>query len=235
MESESTPMTFRFIDPTPEQFSNPHLNVHLQEYWKAGAPVLRSKEAQQASQDWSRVFGREAPLNLEIGPGNGFFLAGMAEFYPEEDWLGLEIRYKRVMLCAKKIQSKALSNALITRYDAWLVGELFPQDSLSGLYTNHPDPWQKKRQAKKRLLNEQFCIWAASALKSGCSWRIKTDFEQHILTVLEHCRDLPFAVTGRENDVESNGAPWEKDIETNYQSKFREKGLPVYALELTRN
>ena len=42
--------------------------------------------------------------------------------------------------------------------------------------------------------------------KSGCSWRIKTDFE-HILTVLEHCQDLPFSITGRENDVERNGAP----------------------------
>jgi len=228
-------MIFRFVDPQPEQFSNPHLNVHLQEYWKSGAPVLRSKEAQEASHDWSRVFGRDAPLNLEIGSGNGFFLAGMASHFPNENWLGLEIRYKRVMLCAKKIISKDLSNALITRYDAWLIAELFGENSLSGLYTNHPDPWQKKRQAKKRLLNQQFCIWAASALKPGCSWRIKTDFQQHILTVLTHCEDLPLVVTGREDDVERNGAPWEHDIETNYQSKFREKGLPVYALELTRS
>jgi tRNA (guanine-N7-)-methyltransferase len=115
------------------------------------------------------------------------------------------------------------------------VGELFKEDSLSGLYTNHPDPWQKKRQAKKRLLNRGFCEWVAKALKKGCTWRIKTDFEQHILAVIEHCQDLPLDITGRENDVNQNGAPWKLDIVTNYQSKFIEKGLPVYALELTRS
>jgi tRNA G46 methylase TrmB len=77
-------------------------------------------------------------------------------------------------------------------------------------------------------------VWASQAIKKGCTWRIKTDFEQHILSVIEHCEDLPFEITGRENDVNKNGAPWEHDIVTNYQSKFREQGLPVYALELTR-
>lgn len=231
---ESQPVKFQFIDPTLDHFDNPSINVHLEQYWNAGPPVLRAVDAQKSCTDWSTVYGRTAPLMLEIGSGNGFFLAGMAALEPEADWLGLEIRYKRVMLCARKIEAKGVSNARITRYDAWLVKELFAKNSLSGLYTNHPDPWQKERQAKKRLLNRSFCEWAAEALQVGCCWRIKTDFEQHILSVIEHCADLPFAITAREADVNANGAPWKHDIVTNYQSKFKEKGLPVYALELTR-
>ena len=231
---ESQPINFQFRDPTPSQFDDPKLNVYLEQYWQAGPPVLRGVDAQKFCANWSDVYGRNAPIKLEIGPGNGFFLAGMAALDPDSNWLGMEIRYKRVMLCARKIQAKGVQNARITRYNAWMVGELFSEDSLSGLYTNHPDPWKKKRQAKKRLLNREFCVWASKALKKGCAWRIKTDFEQHILSVIEHCEDLPFAITGRENDVNKNGAPWEHDIVTNYQSKFREQGLPVYALELTR-
>ena len=101
-------MSFQFIDPTLAQFDNPELNVYLAQYWNAGAPVLRSGDAQKSCADWSKVFGRKAPIKLEIGPGNGFFLAGMAALDPGSDWLGMEIRYKRVMLCAKKIQALAI-------------------------------------------------------------------------------------------------------------------------------
>ena len=226
--------TFQFRDHRPENFSNPDLNAYLKQYWTAEPPVLRGAAAQLLAPDWGRAFGREAPLHLDIGSGNGFFLAGMAEKRKEWNWLGLEIRYKRVMLCAKKIRAKELSNARIMRYDAWLVGELFPEGSLHGLYTNHPDPWMKEKKAKKRLLNRKFCVWAAAALQPGAHWRIKTDFERHILTVLAVCQDLPFVVAGRSNDIHKDGLPWDEDVQTNYEGKFREKGEPVYALELLR-
>ena len=54
---------------------------------------------------------------------------------------------------------------------------------------------EEKRQAKNVSFNREFCVWASKALKTGCAWRIKTDFEQHILSVIEHCEDLPFAIT----------------------------------------
>ena len=225
---------FSFVDPTLKDFTNPDLNVYLKQYWSSGPPVLRGCDAQKCCSDWDAFFGRKAPLKLEVGAGNGFFLAGMAAKDPQSNWLGLEIRYKRVMLCARKILSEQIQNARIMRYDAWLVHELFSQGSLSALYTNHPDPWQKKRQAKKRLLNADFCLWASQALKVGGVWRIKTDFKPHIESVLEHTENLPFKVTGRSEDTHTQGVPWSPDIETNYESKFRLKGLPVFALELER-
>ncbi|MEC7985319.1 MAG: tRNA (guanosine(46)-N7)-methyltransferase TrmB [Myxococcota bacterium] len=225
---------FRFRDHRPENFSNPDLNVYLKKYWSADPPVLRAEDAQAIAPNWDEAFSQSAPLHLEIGSGNGFFLAGMAEKHKDRNWLGLEIRYKRVILCAKKIQSKHLSNARIMRYDAWMVAELFPKASLSGLYTHHPDPWMKEKKAKKRLLNRAFCSWAVSALQPGAIWRIKTDFEQHILTVLDVCEDLPFIVTGRSHHIHRDGLPWDEDIQTNYEGKFRERGEPVHALELTR-
>ncbi|MBW2258620.1 MAG: hypothetical protein JRI25_29080, partial [Deltaproteobacteria bacterium] len=50
----------------------------------------------------------------------------------------------------------------------------------------------------------------------------------------ERVPPLPFAVTGRSEDVISGAAPWADDVETNYQRKFREKGEPVYAIEVVR-
>lgn len=225
-----------FTDPSPDKLPNSDLNPYVKQYWESGFPVVRGIDAPQYKGKWHTCFNdRKAPLHLEIGSGNGFFLAGMAHKRPAENWLGLEIRYKRVILCAKKIVAAQVPNARILRYDAWFLHELFEQAELSGLYTNHPDPWKKKKQSKHRLLNERFVSWAASALKTGARWRIKTDFKTHIEAVLQAVTNAPFEVVGQSEDTKS-GVPWnpEDDITTNYESKFHLQDLPVYGLELER-
>ena len=143
MESESTPVTFRFVDPTPDQFTNPNLNVHLQEYWKAEAPVLRGKYAQRACRDWSSVFGRKHRSIPRSDRGMGSF---WRELHPSIQMRsGIGIRYKRVM-CVQKNSIKGAFQCIDNTLRCVACGELFPENSF-GFCINHPDPWQKKRQA----------------------------------------------------------------------------------------
>lgn len=226
-----------FRDPLPEELPKPDLNLHVDQYFNFGEPVILGREAKRYRGQWENAFQRTAPLCLEIGSGNGFFLAGMAERFPEKNWLGIEIRYKRVVMTAKKIQKAGVKNARITRYDNWCLDDLFEENELAGLYTNHPDPWSKKRQAKKRILSKPFANWAAYVLQSGAEWRIKTDFGTHVDTMLEVIRDLPFTVLGVSRDAHKEGFPWDtaEDITTNYERKFIERDLPIHALRLIRD
>ena len=217
-----------YIDPD----HNPYLNLHRS--W--GRPVLTSTQAPACRGAWDQEFGRKAPLNVEIGTGNGFFFSGMAESHPEQNWLGIEIRFKRVILTAKKLRAECTeSNSRICRYDASALSDLFTPGEIDILYINHPDPWDKERWAKNRLLGPEFLDKIAILMAPGAELRIKTDHLVNVDAVLEHIAGRPFELTARCDDVNGKGAPWAGDVVTNYQRKFLVKGLPVYALRLRRS
>jgi tRNA (guanine-N7-)-methyltransferase len=233
----------RFREMAPEELPLPELNPFVALHLDFGPPLLPAAQAWPNRGRWHELFGREAPLHVEIGSGNGFFLAGLAERHPDWNVLGVEIRYKRVVLTARKLVKAGIPNAYIARYDAWYLDDLFEPGSLSGLYVNHPDPWPKTRHLKNRLVSRWFMERAASLLKPGGWLRVKSDYRPNVDQVaatLNHtdrrqpAPALPFRITGRSEDVITGPAPWPDDIETNYQSKFRRKGEPVYAIEVVR-
>jgi tRNA (guanine-N7-)-methyltransferase len=222
-----------------DAYGMPDLNPYLKLHRDYGPPVVTAAEAVARRSDWSAAFGRSAPLHLEVGPGNGFFLSGMARMHPEWNWLGVEIRFKRVILCAKKIRALGVENARVARYDAFLLDDLIAPGTLDGLYVHHPDPWSRERDEKHRLIGPHFLSWAAAALRPGARFRVKTDHLPHVerlLAVLDALPGAPFRVLGRSDDIVRDGTPWPlaDDVETNYQRKFRQRGLPVYAVWMER-
>ncbi len=230
-------MSRRFVDHPPEYYSRPDLNPYLRLHRSYGPPVILGGDAPGFRGDWSAAFGgRQAPLHVEIGSGNGFFLAGMAARRPDWNWLGLEIRFKRVVLCARKIDAAGVTNARIARYDVHQLDDLFTAGSIAGLYVNFPDPWSKKRNAKKRLLARRFAEWVARALRPGAVLRVKTDDPPNVDRICASLDGLPLTLAGRIDDVARDGLPWpaEDDIVTNYQSKFHKVGTPVFAVKIIR-
>ena len=234
----------RFRERSVEAFG-PHADVNpfLRAHREDGLPLIPADEAWKHRGRWAEHFGRTAPLHLEIGCGNGFFLAEVCRRQPDVDVVGVEIRYKRTVLCAKKLDAAQVSNGRIVRYHAAFLDDLFEPGSLAMIYVNHPDPWPKERHEKNRLISRWFLQDVASLLQPGGRFRLKSDFRDNIDRVphlLASDGDgnaldpLPLVVTGRSDDVITGPAPWPDDIETNYQSKFRKRGEPVYAIELAR-
>ena len=233
----------RFADRAPEEYRQPDANPFVRLHRTHGPPLLPASEAQRYRGRWDAAFGRSAPLHLEIGSGNGFFLAELARRNPDWNVLGIELRYKRTVLCAKKIAAVGADNARIARYHAAYLDDLFLPGDLAGIYVNHPDPWPKARHEKNRLISRWFLEDCARYLVPGGWLRLKSDFADNIDRVAgllaagpegEPLPRLPLEVTGRSEDVITGPAPWPDDIETNYQSKFRKRGLPVYAIALVR-
>lgn len=242
-QPEADPGGPRFRDRAAASFHRLDANPYVTEHRSFGRPVLPADEAATFKGRWHDAFGREAPLHLEIGCGNGFFFTGMAERHTDWNFVGIEIRYKRVVLVGKKLRLAGVSNALIGRYHAAFLDDLFDEGSLAGIYVNHPDPWPKERHEKNRLISRWFLEDVARFLQPGGWFRLKSDHRPNVDRVADllaadgdgnPAPTLPLRITGRAEDVTTGPAPWPDDIETNYQRKFRLRGLPVYAIELVR-
>ena len=225
-----------FWDPYPEEMYNSELNPYVKEYFEHGSPVVVGRDAKQYKGKWDACFGRTAPLCLEIGSGNGFFLEGMAQKNPDHNWLGIEIRYKRVIMVAKKLEEAGVENGRILRYDNWCLDDLFEEGSLAGVYCNHPDPWTKKRQAHKRIWRS-LCHWMAWAMADGLSGASKPILKRTLTRCwvsLKICHIQCLESHATHIGMVFHGNPPE-DITTNYERKFIERNLPIYALRLQRN
>ena len=146
--------------------------------------------------DWSRVFGREAPLGLEIGFGNGEFLEAEAREHPERDYVGIEISWGSVLRLMHRADKSGLRNVRVAIGDAELLtGLLFAAESLSECILNHPCPWPKERHHKRRLIQAPFLEVLADRLRTGAPVTIQTDhtdYAEWIGAALEAQSNLVF-------------------------------------------
>ena len=138
--------------------------------------------------DFTRVFGRTAPLILEIGFGNGRTLAAMAAAAPENDFLGVEVHRPGVGALLNRIETDGLENLRVLCADAvQVLRERIRPGALSGLRIYFPDPWPKKRHHKRRLIQPAFVHLAAERLAPGGVMHLATDwlpYAEHMLEVL---------------------------------------------------
>ncbi len=223
-----------FRDMLPEDVPRPDVNPYVVAHREFGDEIVTGSDAPALKDKWPEVFERVAPMHLEIGSGNGFYLSGMAEQHPDQDWVGVEIRFKRVVLVAKKLRMAGLKNARIVRYDARALDSLFPQGSLAGVHINHPDPWERESKRHHRLIDRGFIELITGLCAPGAELRLKTDFGPHVKALLKACEGLPWEVVGVRTDVDEQGPIWNDDVVTNYQRKARVRGVPVHAACLRR-
>jgi tRNA (guanine-N7-)-methyltransferase len=132
------------------------------------------------------VFGRHAPLTLEIGFGNGASLAQMAAAAPAQDFLGIEVHRPGVGHLLLEIEQRALTNVRVICADAVeiLRDQLTPA-SLDRVLLFFPDPWPKKRHHKRRILQPDFVALIHDRLKPGGRFHMATDWQDYAEQMLE--------------------------------------------------
>lgn len=140
------------------------------------------------------VFGRNAPLTLEIGFGNGDCLAQMAAANPEKNYLGIEVHKPGVGHLIKQLEAQRLTNVRIYCHDAVEVLEHCIADgSLNGIHLFFPDPWPKKKHHKRRIVQPHFVNLMVNKLQTGGYFHAATDWEhyaENMLCVLSGCPRL---------------------------------------------
>jgi tRNA (guanine-N7-)-methyltransferase len=126
------------------------------------------------------VFGRNAPLILEIGCGMGETTIQIASCHPETDYLGVEVHAPGVGSLLKQARERGLTNLRILKHDAVeVVRHMLPQESLNGVHIFFPDPWPKKRHHKRRLIQPAFVRLLASRLVPGGYLHLATDWQEY--------------------------------------------------------
>ncbi len=138
--------------------------------------------------DARALFGRAAPLVVEIGSGMGETTARIAAEHPDTDYLAIEVHAPGVGSLLKLVEQYGLSNLRVIRHDALeVLQHMIADGSLAGLHLFFPDPWPKKRHHKRRLVQPAFAALAARKLAPGgvlhaaTDWR---DYAEQMLAVL---------------------------------------------------
>jgi len=128
--------------------------------------------------DFPAVFGRIAPVVLEIGFGMGETTAEIASAHPDIDFLGIEVHLPGVGALLKRIEASSLVNLRLIRRDAVeVVAAMIPRASLSAIHVYFPDPWPKKRHHKRRMLSATFVHALAERLRSGGYLHVATEWD----------------------------------------------------------
>ncbi|WP_233961788.1 tRNA (guanosine(46)-N7)-methyltransferase TrmB [Pectobacterium versatile] len=155
----------------------------LDNYW----PVM-GVEYQTEQVDFNALFGRDAPVVLEIGFGMGASLVTMAAQHPEQNFLGIEVHLPGVGACLAAAQEAGISNLRVMCHDAIeVLMNMLPDGSLSMVQLFFPDPWHKARHNKRRIVQVPFVQLVQRKLKVGGVFHMATDWEpyaQHMLEVM---------------------------------------------------
>lgn len=169
--------------------------------------------------DPSVVFGRTAPLTVEIGSGQGHAIVHAAQSHPERDFLAVEVfraGLARTMLDADRAGVRNLR--LVEANAPEVLEHLLPAASVDELWIFFPDPWHKKKHTKRRLVAPEFPPLAARALRDGGLLRLATDWEDYALQMRDVMADA--ADFARADDGE-----WSPRFEGRIMTAFERKGL----------
>jgi len=133
-----------------------------------------------------KLFGRKAPLTLEIGFGNGVALALMAAADPATDFIGIEVHRPGIGRLLLELERQGLGNVRLYREDAVQVMQhCLPPACLDRILLFFPDPWHKKRHHKRRIVQPEFIEMTARLLRPGGILHMATDWEDYAAQMLE--------------------------------------------------
>jgi tRNA (guanine-N7-)-methyltransferase len=200
------------------------------------------------------IFGRAAPLEVEVGTGKGLFLRNASAGSPDIDFLGIEIVHKYARFAAAGLVKTGTSNARVVSGDALRVfAELIPDAALAAVHVYFPDPWWKKRHRKRRVMNETFVGHVERALVPGGTLHFWTDVEEYYQVTLELLAattrlDGPIPVLETGDCPDSCGAPAVRGSEngtvpvapgdlafrTHFERRMRLNNEPVYRAEFRK-
>jgi tRNA (guanine-N7-)-methyltransferase len=140
----------------------------------------------EATPNWPEIFGREAPMGVEIGFGMGQALLSWAAHQPDWNLLGIEVYQPGIGALLLGAQRDGLNNLQVLEGDAELAFEVnIDPDSLDEVRIFFPDPWPKKRHHKRRLVQPAFIKLLASRLKPGGRLLLATDWQAYAHWMLE--------------------------------------------------
>ncbi len=130
-----------------------------------------------------KVFKNDKPIVLELGCGKGEYSVGLAELFPDKNFIGVDIKGARMWTGAKESLEKALKNVAFLRTDIEMIHHFFDMDEVDEIWLTFPDPQMKK--TNKRLTSTAFIKRYQQIMKEGGLIHLKTDSQFMFTYTLE--------------------------------------------------
>ncbi|WP_054706372.1 tRNA (guanosine(46)-N7)-methyltransferase TrmB [Bacillus sp. JCM 19041] len=194
-------------------------------------PGLVIQNPSELKRNWEKPFEKAQPLFVEVGTGKGQFLTGMAQLYPEINFIGVE-RYESVLLTAmERAEQAGLQNLKFLSEDVANLNDFFAEGEIDRLFINFTDPWPKKRHAKRRLTHEHFLGLYRQLLTKDGEIHFKTD-NQGLFEYSLHSMST-YGMSLKNVSLDLHNSAMENNIMTEYEEKFSAKGMRIFRLEAT--
>jgi tRNA (guanine-N7-)-methyltransferase len=175
--------------------------------------------------DPAELFGRAAPLHVDLGCGDGSFLCELARQLPEKNLLGIERLTKRVEKARRR--AGEIHNVRFMRVEtSCALRYLLPEKSVETFYLLFPDPWPKRRHQRRRIFTADFLDSVAAVVQPGGLLRAATDQLDYFQQMESISRAHPQFEIVASDDVSLPA--------TKFERRFRERGAPIYRLTLRK-
>jgi tRNA (guanine-N7-)-methyltransferase len=174
--------------------------------------------AASARVDWSAIFGRQAPLMVEIGSGTGHAITELALAHPEANLVAFEVFTPAVASTLGRLARHGVTNVRIVIADgAQALPVVFDEAGITELWTFFPDPWHKARHHKRRLVSAELTRVVASRLTTDGTWRLATDWDDYAEAMLATLAAEPGLVNRHDG--------WAPRFELRPLTKYEQRGL----------
>ncbi|MDX1752469.1 MAG: tRNA (guanosine(46)-N7)-methyltransferase TrmB [Salinimicrobium sediminis] len=180
--------------------------------------------------NWSsEFFKNDKPIVLELGCGKGEYSVGLAQAYPEKNFIGIDIKGARFWRGAKTALEEALHNVAFLRSQIELLDLLFAENEVDEIWITFPDPQIKYKRTKHRMTNSEFLQKYKKILKPQGLMNLKTDSEFMHGYTLGLLHGEGHEVIQANHDVYKNEySPKEViGIQTFYEKQYLEQGKPI--------
>lgn len=177
--------------------------------------------------DLGTVFARQAPLEVDLGCGDGLFLVAMAKKFPERNFLGIERLVGRVRSACGRAARQGVKNVRVLRVEtSYAVEYLLPPGSTAVAHLLFPDPWPKQKHHRRRIVTKDFLAVVHRLIAPDGRFQIATDQADYFAAIRELIAGCAF--------IEEPARTEEAFPLTNFEKRFRAQGAPIYRLGLRK-
>ena len=175
-------------------------------------------------------FQNDHPIVLELGCGRGEYTVGLAEKYPDKNFIGVDIKGARMWAGAKQAIEKRLQNVAFLRTQIEFITEFFASDEIDEIWITFCDPQMKK--ATKRLTSTYFMQRYQQIVKPNGLIHLKTDSPFLYTYTTEMLRLNPYPVLANTDDLYACDLyPDARALQTHYEKQWLDRGLSIKYIE----
>lgn len=206
--------------------------MRLRKKWWARPEMEESSlvitEPSEVKGKWHEEFKNNNPIELELGCGRGKFIRDRALINPNINFIGIDLKDEVLIYVLRKLKEAEISNVRVVPLNIMFIQDIFDEGEISKIYINFCNPWPKERHKKRRLTHFKFLQIYKKFIKRDSEIWFKTDDAELFEESIEYFKNEGFSLEYLTYDLQSSD--FKENIETEYETKFKNMGLKIMFL-----